>query len=197
MCCHKCGDSYSNSVRSPNTSYKAGNDQHAWSVNPSRNPLILQSLWRIEPTNARPAMHLIWATAKHLCTLHQSKQEIVSPHFSVLGKVFREIRALKFQSKQKITNWIETVICWFERGMRGPIKAKNKRQGATVSQTAGQEVSDGDTLPSFQRCGHHSAAHHQKTSPSRTPPPAPPLPPRCGHYYKILAITEAAVPLGV
>lgn len=39
-------------------------------------------------------------------------------------------------------------------------KRKRAAQGPTLSHTAGQEVLDGDTLPSCQRTIHHSVSHH-------------------------------------
>lgn len=98
------------------------------------------------------------------------------------------------------------LVVW--TGDEGTNKGKNKRQGPTVSQTAGQEVLVGDTLPSCQRSDHHSASH-QKTHVTRNACPLfHPPPPQtraslsgpcassknCCSHYKSLAVREAAVP---
>lgn len=67
-----------------------------------------------------------------------------------------------------------------------------------MSQTAGQEVLVGDTLPSCQCSGHHSASH-QKTHVTRnaSPPPFPPtrasLSGPCASKSGVVAKTAAAI----
>lgn len=87
------------------------------------------------------------------------------------------------------------LVAW--TGDEGTNKGKNKRQGPTVSQTAGQEVLVGDTLPSCQRSGHHSASH-QKTHVTRNAsPPSPPtrasLSGPCASKSGVVAKTAAAI----
>lgn len=49
---------------------------------------------------------------------------------------------------------------WGREEEKSEGKRKRVAQGPTLSHTAGQEVLDGDTLPSCQRTIHHSVSHH-------------------------------------
>lgn len=55
------------------------------------------------------------------------------------------------------------MVVWANHGKS---EEKRKGQGPTLSHTAGQEVLDGDTLPSCQRSSHRSVPH-QKTRVTR------------------------------
>lgn len=77
-----------------------------------------------------------------------------------------------YQGKPAMTNianskWVHSgPLHWLEEMTRGGAKETGKRAawGETPSHTAGQEVLDGDTLPSCQHTdthtGHHSLSHH-------------------------------------
>lgn len=86
----------------------------------------------------------------------------------------------------------QIVVWWFEQ-------RKAKIKDKTVTQTSGQEVLVGDTLPSLRRRGRHSSSHQKAREekcfqlPVRTVPPSQGRVVKLLGHYKPLAVTQAGV----